>query len=177
MTDTIIDNPTCKKYGKMMVQNTQNSIQKVSETYFGSKLYKGSSYRYAVNNWKLLGWVTRYSSLKGYPRLVATQLASYYDPKKGYAYPSYTDLEAKLGISKSTVARAVQKIKFSGEWIVLHVPVGRNVREISNRYYPLSPIAGDTRDLVTGEWLPQKTYSDLASYESAIKFAKNNWIR
>lgn len=87
------------------------------------------------NSWKLTEWIAKNSILRGNAKLVAMQVASYYNPKLGYSYPTYTDLINKTGLGYGTVSRAIKEMKLSGEWIVISAAWSQESRHTNNRYY------------------------------------------
>ena len=92
----------------------------------------------------LTTWILRYSTLKRYDKLVALEIAAYYNVEKGYCYPNYEHLSSELGISERTVGNAVQQMKLSGEWLAVPHAIDPRIRAISNRYYPLTPISQES---------------------------------
>lgn len=112
--------------------------------------------RRAKDSWRATTWVIEHSALAGHAKLIAAIIASCYNTKKGYAFPSHSWLADESGLSKSTVNRAIQDIKLSGEWIVISGRknwAGNKGGQTSNKYIPLAP--KDKTDIMNkrGKWV------------------------
>lgn len=94
-------------------------------------------------SWKLTDWVIRFSNLKGKAKLVSAQIASFYNAKDKYSYPTYDDLMKSTGLSHSSIKRAIKEMKLSGEWLVIATNQTSYVRHTNNRYFYLAPTQYD----------------------------------
>lgn len=122
-------------------------------------------------SWDVEKWVRRHSTLTGYDFLVALTVASFHNPRYGYAFPSISLLEKTARVSNSTVKRAIQSMKDSDEWIVVSGRGGPEGSHYSsqyraNRYYPTMKLAG----LVSSDD-SQTNMDELLVYEQELNDA------
>lgn len=160
---------------KVNIDSFKNSsIQEKSLSFTSIICYPETNYRMFKGSFQLLAWISIYSSLRNHSRIVALEIASYYNKNLAYCYPNYEAIAEKTGLSHSSISRAIKEIKLSGEWIVIHTPVKNKVRTISSRYYPLSPLEGDKINKL-GEWIPSHKHKTITEYKQFIKI--NNFER
>lgn len=158
-----------------------NKIYNTSLNYFKKEdYYPDHLHRIPQNSWKLVEWITKYSSLKGSSKLVSIQIAGYYNPKLGYSYPSYDDIMRETGLSYPTISRCIQDMKLSGEWFIISTASSPNSRHTNNRYFYLSPTPDSkclNNEIGYTQWEPETTYSTIQEYRTYIALQKRAWKR
>lgn len=138
---------------------------------------KSSSNMPALNvltGFELSLWVAHYSELTGTSLAIARAVADYFNPKRGYAYPSRKMLALITGFSERTISRAVNEMAESGEWKVIAGGWGQH-----NRFIPLFPArehklaslpAAEIAEYSFNETVPLKkpTYEDTGMYNEFL---------
>jgi len=151
-----------------------------------NKRQRDLNYEYfkPTGSYQLVSWMFKYSNLKRHARLIALEIAAHYNPKKGYAWPTYEMLMKETGMKERTINNAIQEMKLSGEWLVVPIAVNSYARAVSNRYYPLTPISQDSfiknHELYNkkddfnqdNKWVPAVTHENMKAYYS---FKKQLW--
>lgn len=148
------------------IQSSRNkeSIYKISRRYFHDANKPGlEGFRQPKTSWSLVSWVVEYSSLPHTEKLVAAHIASYYNLENQYAHPTYATLNEDSGISKATIAKAVQRMVESGEWRVWE-RTNPETGKVGFCYAPLTPKPEDKRD--GKKW---KSWSRTKNYNAFLE--------
>lgn len=122
------------------------SIYDLSNAYFfPADKRNPEGFRKPKNSWTLVNWVISYSSLPPSAKVVAAQIASHYNSKTGYIYPTMETISYETGLNKNTVVKAVKFMVDSGEWHIEKISQKGRSKTLSF-YIPRSPLK-----LVTAE--------------------------
>lgn len=104
-----------------------------------------------VTSWKVERWVRSNSELKGTAFLVALTVASFHSARRGYAFPSIKLIAQASRVSITTVQRALEQMRETGEWEIDTGRGGKNSHNYAgaraNRYYPTRKLAGQETEL------------------------------
>lgn len=135
-----------KSAARIQSSRNKESIYKTSRNYFHDSHKPGlEGFRKPKTSWSLVSWVVEYSSLPHTEKLVAAHIASYYNLENQYAHPSYATISEDSGISKATIAKAVQRMVESGEWRVWE-RTNPNTGKVGFCYAPFAPKPEDERN-------------------------------
>lgn len=108
--------------------------------YFKRVNYENKNIIYAPkNSWKLIEWIILESTLSKNDKYIAIIIASFYNTKLGYSFPSYKKIMHRSGFSKSKIQQSIRAMKNSKEWNIEQETTSSGFKS-SNKYIPLYPL-------------------------------------